>query len=275
MRIRSIKPEFFKDEELAELPPLARLLFAGLWCMADCAGRIKSGSKRIKVEVLPYDDVAIDPLLIQLHEQGFIFMYGSKDGSNQDRFIQVIHFDRHQRITGKEAESTSLIPEYSPSEHVAMPVKQSRSTGETTGKQPDSLEGKGREGKGKVYVSGVSPNDIKEAFDKFWVEYPRKIAKEDALKAFKKHECWNHLPAILSAVAKHRASPDWLKEDRRFVPHPATWLNGKRWEDELSAPSATQRFTAPVAPFVPTEPDIDLATAFAAKQAREKAELEG
>jgi len=52
-RARNIKPGFFKNDQLAECHPLARLLFAGLWCEADRAGRLKDRPKRLKVECLP------------------------------------------------------------------------------------------------------------------------------------------------------------------------------------------------------------------------------
>jgi hypothetical protein len=70
MRIRTIKPGFFTHEEIAELSPLARLLFIGLWCMADVAGRLEDRPKRIKIEILPYDKADADALLneIQLRE---------------------------------------------------------------------------------------------------------------------------------------------------------------------------------------------------------------
>lgn len=262
MRIRSIKPDFFKDEELCELPPFARLLFAGLWCMADCEGRIKDSPKRIKIEVLPYDDVEIDPLLIQLHEKGFILRYGSKEGQGEDRFIQVIQFHRHQRITGKEAESNSLIPEFNPEIHSEAPGKHPGNNGATTG--ITGREGKGREGKGTV--SGVSPVLIRTQFDLFWNEYPRKVAKEDALKAFKKHECWKHMEAIIPAVRKHRDSLDWTKEDRRFVPHPATWLNGKRWQDESASPSQAHQPEEP-----PPEASFNMQQAYQKSRAEREA----
>ncbi len=70
-------------------------------------------------------------------------------------------------------------------------------------------------------------------FDRFWDTYPRKIAKEAARKAWVRLKPDAALVGtILAAVARHRASNDWQREGGRFVPHPATWLNGRRWEDE-------------------------------------------
>ena len=73
-RSRNIKPGFFLNDELAECDPLARLLFAGLWCIADREGRLEDRPKRIKAEVLPYDDCDVDELLNQLAERSLLYV---------------------------------------------------------------------------------------------------------------------------------------------------------------------------------------------------------
>lgn len=74
----------------------------------------------------------------------------------------------------------------------------------------------------------------KAAFAQFWAVYPKKAGKGDAEKAWKKIKPDADLQAkILKAVAAATRSPDWTKDGGQFIPHPATWLNGKRWEDAL------------------------------------------
>jgi hypothetical protein len=136
MRIRSIKPEFFKDDELAELPAMTRLLFIGLWCMADGEGRLENRPRRIKAEIFAYDDCDVEAALQSLADHGFVTMYAVGD----DAYIQIANFKKHQRITGKEAETKSTIP--SPDVSVET---QSGNIGETVNVQ----EGKGREGSRK------------------------------------------------------------------------------------------------------------------------------
>ena len=102
MRARSLKPGFFKNEQLAELPPLTRILFQGLWCMADRRGRLEDRPKRIKAEVLPYDDWDVDSALNDLARTGFIVRYQV----NGKRYIQVVNFERHQSPHVREPEST-------------------------------------------------------------------------------------------------------------------------------------------------------------------------
>ncbi len=107
-RARSLKPGFFKNEELAGLPFEHRLLFQGLWVLADRAGRLEDRPKRIKAEIFPYDQVDTDAGLTSLHESGFIIRYRADGGT----FIQISTWAKHQRPHHQEAESE--IPEYDP-----------------------------------------------------------------------------------------------------------------------------------------------------------------
>ena len=106
-RARNIKPGFFTNDELAELPSLIRLLFIGLWCIADREGRLEDKPKRIKVEVLPYDNCDVDASLSELAAAGFLIRY-TKDGG---RFIQICNFCKHQNPHVKEAASTIPAPD--------------------------------------------------------------------------------------------------------------------------------------------------------------------
>ena len=61
-RMRTIKPGFFTNDVLAEVEPLGRILFAGLWTVADRAGRLEERPKKLKAELLPYDDCDVESL---------------------------------------------------------------------------------------------------------------------------------------------------------------------------------------------------------------------
>ena len=67
-RIRYLKPDFFKDEDLATFPYETRLCFAGLWNFADKAGRLEDRPKRLKVEIFPYDKVNMEKCLKELSQ---------------------------------------------------------------------------------------------------------------------------------------------------------------------------------------------------------------
>lgn len=105
-RSRNIKPGFFTNDELAECSPHARLLFAGLWTIADKEGRLDDRPKKVKALVLPFDNVDCDELLQQLHDRKFIQRYQVQDGA----YIQITNWKKHQNPHCKEAPSE--IPEY-------------------------------------------------------------------------------------------------------------------------------------------------------------------
>jgi len=106
MRIRSIKPEFYLHEELSKLPALTRILFTGLWGLADNAGLLEDRPIRIKIQVLPYDDVDIDTALQSLADAGFIVRYEAEG----ERFIAIPKFLKHQVLQGSEAKRESKLP---------------------------------------------------------------------------------------------------------------------------------------------------------------------
>lgn len=82
-----------------------------------------------------------------------------------------------------------------------------------------------------VSVSDVSASA--DLFARFWEKYPKKKAKDDARKAFDKRKPDEALLGrMLAALAVQCASSDWLEADGKFIPHPATWLNDGRWQDE-------------------------------------------
>lgn len=105
-RARNIKPGFFKNEILAECNPLARILFAGLWCEADREGRLEDRPKRLKVDCLPYDDCDVGVLLQELATRGFIQRY-EVDGV---RYIQITEFLKHQNPHVREMPSAIPAP---------------------------------------------------------------------------------------------------------------------------------------------------------------------
>lgn len=70
-------------------------------------------------------------------------------------------------------------------------------------------------------------------FDAFWAAYPNKKGKDAAAKAFAKRKPDQAmLDTMLMAIDRQKASPQWQRENGRFIPHPATWLNQGRWMDE-------------------------------------------
>lgn len=127
-RARNIKPGFFKNEDLAECSPWARLCFAGLWTLADREGRLEDRPKRIKGELFAFDSIEAEPLLVELERQGFIHRYKAPDGRG---VIQVLAFDKHQNPHHREPpsdlpppESPGLLSDATPPKPEALPALQ-------------------------------------------------------------------------------------------------------------------------------------------------------
>jgi hypothetical protein len=119
-RARNIKPGFFHNADLVELPVETRLLFIGLWTLADREGRLVDRPKQIKMEIYPADGFDVDAMLQALHEAGFIIRYKV----NGNRYIEVVNFLKHQNP--HHAEKASLVPatdkpEASPRQNVLIP----------------------------------------------------------------------------------------------------------------------------------------------------------
>jgi hypothetical protein len=117
VRIRNIKPSFFTCEDLADVEPMARLLFIGLWCMADGHGRLEDRPRRIAATVFPYESVDAEPLLAALATKRFILRYktpgvGQTPGVETPSVnaIQILNFNKHQRPSGLEVGTTSAYP---------------------------------------------------------------------------------------------------------------------------------------------------------------------
>ena len=94
MRIRSIKPDFSKDEIIAELRHVERLAFIGLWLIADRNGRLEYRPKYIKAELFPYEEkLDMEKILKNLELTGIIRYFTAKERL----FIDIPNFLKHQK----------------------------------------------------------------------------------------------------------------------------------------------------------------------------------
>ncbi len=101
-RIRAIKPGFFFNEDLAGVPAHGRLLFIGLWTLADRQGRLEDRPLRIRAQVFAYEpEVDVEALLGELAARGFIVRYEVEG----ERYLQVVNWERHQRPNSREEQS--------------------------------------------------------------------------------------------------------------------------------------------------------------------------
>lgn len=128
----------------------------------------------------------------------------------QSAVLTVVHYDNYQQST---SQSTSEQPSSNQAATSDQPVckkdKESKKEKEETPPLPPT------------------------GFESFWSAYPKKKSKTDAVKAWEKLKPDCELVAIiLQKVAQAKTSQEWRKADGQYIPYPATYLNGKRWEDE-------------------------------------------
>lgn len=234
-RIRTIKPEFFTSEDIVLLSPLARLFYISLWCEADKEGRFTWKPKTFKLRYFPGDNCDIEALAEELLGARLVVLYG-------EGLAYIPSFNKHQHINPRESASTLPDPK-------APPVKRTReprvSTRDDASAREEDAQG-GREGKGREVIPPLPPkgggavHEFPPGFDRFWLAYPRKTAKPQAAKAFARLRVDEPLLArMLEALALQSRSDQWQRDQGQFIPHPSTWLNARRWEDE-AAPLPSQ-----------------------------------
>jgi len=230
-RIRTIKPEFFRDEILSELEtnhPEARpmLVFAGLWGHCDKQGVFPWNPRQLALDILPFiweGNTGETPgkqmgNTLELLSDALRVVRFEENGKSYG-FVPT--FEGHQRITGKEHTEPARYP--SPPEG---------NTGETTGKQQGSQEGKGREGK-----RNGEGADRKRSFPRGWVPKDKHQlrARDFGLDVTTEAEKFEN-KAIADGV-KHidwdRAFTNWLIKGKEFLdrdhPKPAVKQGVERY----------------------------------------------
>jgi len=218
VRSRNIKPGFWENEILGLASDTTRLLFIGLWCLADRDGKLEDRPDRIKHLLFGYhgEPPDIHRELTVLSRLGFVKRYEVGKG----RFLKVMHFGHHQ--TPHHTEKKSIIPE---------PQDNSRTHGEPPGTHgeylPDSLN------PDSLNPSPLTPKGVDPFFQEFWNAYPRKVGKGAARKAWEKKKSKPSIKVVLKAIEAQKKSDQWKKENGQYIPHPATWINQDRWEDEV------------------------------------------
>ena len=173
--------------------------------------------------------LALDELLNWLDSEDFILRYEI----NGKRYIQVLNFAKHQNPHKNE-----VLSEIPPPDSGRVPKKSvhAPSDSEALGLIPDSFNLIPdsllliAEGPPTPPPAGESMDN---GFDAFWLEYPKKSGKQTAMKAW-----WKLKPSgqllleIMVGLQRYKSSEQWA--DPKYIHDPATWINGRRWEDEVT-----------------------------------------
>lgn len=159
------------------------------------------------------------------------------EASHGYRVITVSKYDEYQGLTGE------------------LTVKQQSTNSQTTGNQQatnrqltgnqqqynnDNNDNNGNNGTMEQYT-GETPDVVKDGFDLFWEAYPKKVAKQEAIKAWKSLKPDGLLLGkIINGIERWKTSDQWQRENGQYIPYPASWLRGKRWEDSVQPASKRQ-----------------------------------
>lgn len=217
--------------------PLARLMFIGLWNFCDDSGVHPLKPVSLKALIFPgdaFDSTSIRRLLDDLSQNDLIALYES--GGKE--YLQVLGWD-HQRID-KPTRKYPTMESGNPIKTVACSKKFEESS--NSARRP-IVEGSATEGIGdkdqdqdqKLSVKKPKkPAFDQQWFDTFWKLYPNKVAKPKAKAEFEK-QCKDEsaFDRIMAGLKQHVLSELFVKDEGRFIPHPTTWLNQERYNDEV------------------------------------------
>jgi len=221
---RIIKESIRESDSINQLSMGAEVLFYRLITYADDYGLFKADPRIMNPAIFPlkgYKEKQIIEWLNEIGESGMVAFYKAEDGKVYGAFL---NWADHQHIRNNK-------PKY-PSPNGSNQVK-------TIDTLLQSIENKCNQLKTNVAVIQSNPiqSESNPLFDIFWKEYPKKKAKAEALKAFRRLSPSQELfDTIMKSLGRDKKSEDWIKNEGKFIPHPASWLNGKRWEDEVDQP---------------------------------------
>ena len=213
-----------------KLGEFCQVLFPLIVANTDDFGRMEGDSFTIKNVVLPTSrrpEADFELALQTMHKVGLIARYAVGDGI----YLQVNKFDEHQpNLTKRTRSKFPEIPE---------------NTGTPENLPLNLTEFKRTESNPEPRAVARLADTL---FDAFWSAYPKKKARDAAKRAWnKRNPDQALLDTMLAAIRVQARSDDWVRGGGRFIPYPATWLNGARWTDvATSAPSVNDATLAAV-----------------------------
>lgn len=217
---RIIKDSIRTSKSVNTMTDFQFRLWVYLITYVDDYGRGSADPELLKGFVFPrrkgVTESSIEKALADLANSGSILLY-DVDGES---YFCFPNWGDHQRIQTKRskfpAPSDGIIKKptvnHGESPPESNPIQSESNPNPNTNPKPNPRETRGA------------------AFEKFWSAYPRKEGKQEARAAFEKVSV--SLDILLEALERHKRSAQWCKDNGQFIPHPATWLNGKRWEDQ-------------------------------------------
>lgn len=197
------------SESIDQLSAFEENFFYRLMVSVDDHGYFDARPRALSKTLYPLKDVRdcqIKDTLRKLSSAGLVQFFRREDGK---LFVRLTNWDRYQgqQSTTPEAETAD--------------------------------QDKPKKAAPKPRVSKLS-EPMKKRFDRFWAVYPRKVGKGKAEDSFAKYKPDDALTdTMIQAVEATKKTDQWQRDGGQFIPHPATWLNQRRWEDEVPQPVTT------------------------------------
>lgn len=211
----------------------ARMLFVHFILVADDLGNSEASDLFIRRRLLTHatTNAAISTLLSELSDVDLVRVY-EVDGK---RYVHIPRFRQRLRYT----KSAHPRP---PENLECLEIR------ELLLKRPDlcpTADSPKTDSSRKKRSEEKRSNPLAQAFARFWEHYPKRVSKGQAEKAFRSLQPSEQLLAsILAGLERAKTSDQWQRENGRFIPHPATWIRAKGWEDETPGELAGGDYTA-------------------------------
>ena len=215
---RILKESICSSDNIDSLSAFQETFFYRLIVNCDDYGRMDARPKILASRLFPLKEVRsnqIEDALRALTSAELVILY-EVDGKP---FVQMKTWDKHQQVRAKKSKY--------PSPDAGICKKMIADDSKCPRNPIQSLS-----------ESESNPNPkaaaLDERFDRFWSVYPRHEGKQSARKKFQAlNPSEELLQTMIEAVEKQKQSDQWTKDGGQYIPHPATWIYGKRWEDEL------------------------------------------
>lgn len=216
-----MRPDFYWIPKVVaeNVQPHEAFVFAVVYWFANLKdGRCYASNERI-AQALPYKSTAnsVGNALLRLEYLGYVQrLFEDDTKARRSEILCLVKTGRVPSTGGTR--STQGLTRVHPQVEVGPP----------TDGQISNNDNKER------LLSPIAPKGGREGFDRFWKAYPRKIAKPTAERSWKAlHLTETDVDKVLAGLDEWKGSEQWERDGGRFIPHPATFLNQRRWEDEV------------------------------------------
>ena len=228
-RTRMIKPELRTSEKVASWPLEVRYFWVLLWGYVDDYGRGKDNPKLIKADCFPLDeDVTsdvIDGWLWVLSDAGVVIRY-EVDGV---QYLAIKNWFEHQTPQHKGKDN---FPDFT-GQNVLIRTSHETFTQPSCNPHETFTPELSRVEESRVATEG-GRETYSDEFETWWTEYPKKVAKGTAVKAFKGAISKTSIGVLLDSVKAYAVKV--ANTEQQYILHAATWLNQERWNDEPEPP---------------------------------------